>query len=389
MVRFSELPPDFWREFRLWRSVRNEFSGLSPPGNFVGSINYPYINVGALVDGLGGDAAVLDSPEEWFRRGFTQWDVVRLRSRVILTRTRASVRSLSSPIIGRIQELSIGRNSVDVEVRLRKIVLRALADDYHAPLGNVGELRDLRITSNVSAEGIVERLVNDYDVDARTAVIELYRGLIPVSRIQRIFAVGLLGSARFRRLVPTRWSITAVDSIIGDYLRSRVVDYDEIGQVEVHEMEYMGNRYFVILMPGPWRYELIELKMPGSVWNRNGSTPRVFTDYEGVNGMSGYAENTGGAFYAIRLGVLEYLNKINRQASVIAIREVTPDYKVPVGIWQAREAVRNGMGVNVRRFSDIDETINYVNNSLLTGNLWLSHSRLIKELRSDLVRFIT
>ena len=389
MVRFSELPPDFWREFRLWRSVRNEFSGLSPPGNFVGSMNYPYINVGALVDGLGGDAAILDNPEEWFRRGFTQWDVVRLRSRIILTRTRASVKSLSNPIIGRIQELSIGRNSVDVEVRLKKIVLRALADDYHAPLGNVGELRDLRITSNVSAEGIVERLINDYDVDARTAVIELYRASIPVSRIQRIFAVGLLGSARFRRLVPTRWSITAVDSIIGDYLRGRVVDYDEIGQVEVHEMEYMGNRYFVILMPGPWRYELIELKMPGSVWNRNGSAPRVFTDYEGVNGMSGYAENTGGAFYAIRLGVLEYLNKINRQASVIAIREVTPDYKVPVGIWQAREAVRNGMGVNVRRFSDVDEAINYVNNSLLTGNLWLNHSRLIKELRSDLVRFLT
>ena len=389
MVRFSELPPDFWREFRLWRSVRNEFSGLSPPGNFVGSMNYPYINVGALVDGLGGDAAILDNPEEWFRRGFTQWDVVRLRSRIILTRTRASVKSLSNPIIGRIQELSIGRNSVDVEVRLRKIVLRALADDYHAPLGNVGELRDLRITSNVSAEGIVERLINDYDVDARTAVIELYRASIPVSRIQRIFAVGLLGSARFRRLVPTRWSITAVDSIIGDYLRGRVVDYDEIGQVEVHEMEYMGNRYFVILMPGTWRYELIELKMPGSVWNRNGSAPRVFTDYESVRGMSGYAENTGGAFYAIRLGVLEYLNRINRQASVIAIREVTPDYKVPVGIWQAREAVRNGMGVNVRRFSDVDEAINYVNNSLLTGNLWLNHSRLIKELRSDLVRFLT
>ena len=389
MVRFSELPPDFWREFRLWRSVRNEFSGLSPPGNFVGSMNYPYINVGALVDGLGGDAAILDNPEEWFRRGFTQWDVVRLRSRVILTRTRASVKSLSNPIIGRIQELSIGRNSVDVEVRLKKVVLKALADDYHAPLGNIGELRDLRITSNVSAEGIVERLVNDYDVDARTAVIELYRGLIPVSRIQRIFAVGLLGSTRFRRLVPTRWSITAVDSIIGDYLRGRVVDYDEVGQVEVHEMEYMGNRYFVILMPGPWRYELIELKMPGSVWNRNGSAPKVFTDYEGVRGMSGYAENTGGAFYAVRLGVLEYLNKINRQASVIAIREVTPDYKVPVGIWQAREAVRNGMGVNVRRFSDVDEAINYVNNSLLTGNLWLNRSRLIRELRSDLVRFLT
>ncbi len=393
MVRFSELPPEFWREFRLWRSASNELNGSSPPGNFVGSANYPpHINVGALINDSGIDASILDNPEEWFKRGFTQWDIAKLRSRIILSRTRASVKSFSNPIIDRIQELSIGRNPVDVEVRLRRLVLRALADDYHAPLGNIGELRDLRITSNVSAEGIIERLVNDYDVDARTAVIELYRGSIPISRIQRIFAIGLLGDRRFRRLVPTRWSITAVDSIIGDYLRDRVVDYGEVGHVEVHEMEYMGgNRYFVILIPGPWRYELIELKMPGSVWNRDSHSPRVYVDYEGgVRGMKGgYAESTGGAFYAIRLGVLEYLNRIGRQASVITVREVTPEYRVPVGIWQAREAVRNGMGINAKRFSDINEAINYVNSSLSTGgDLWLVHSRLIREFRSDLTRFL-
>ncbi|BDR92010.1 hypothetical protein [Vulcanisaeta souniana] len=389
MVRFSELPPEFWREFKLWRIVRNEFSGLSPPGNFVGSFNYPYINVGALVNNDSEDVTILDNPEEWFRRGLTQWDIVRLRSRVILTRTRASIKSLNNPIISRVQELSIGRNSVDVEVRLKKLMLRALADDYHAPLGNIGEVKDLRITSNVSTERVVERLINDHDVDTRTAVTELYRSSIPVSRIQRMFAVGLLGDGRFRRLVPTRWSITAVDSIISDYLRNKVVDHGEVEQIEVHKMEYMGNRYFVILMPGPWRYELIELKMPGSVWNRDGNSPRVFTDYESVRDMKGYAESTGGAFYAIRLGILEYLNKINMQASVIAIREVTPDYRVPLGIWQAREAVRNGMGVNARRFSSANEMINYVNNALLTGSLWLGHSRLIREFRNNLVRFLT
>ncbi|WP_054857513.1 Nre family DNA repair protein [Vulcanisaeta sp. JCM 16159] len=388
MVRFSELPPEFWREFRLWRSVGNELNGLSPPGNFVGSMNYPHINVGALINDGNIDASILDNPEEWFRHGFAQWDIVKLRSRIVLSRIKVSVRSFNNSIVDKIQELSIGRNPVDVEVRLRRLVLRALADDYHAPLGNVGELRDLRITSNVSAERIVERLVNDYDADARAAVVELYRGSIPVSRIQRIFAVGLLGDRRFRRLVPTRWSITAVDSIIGDYLRDKVIEYDEVGQVEVHEMEYMENRYFVMLMPGPWRYELIELKMPGSVWNRGGSSPRVFADYERTKGMKGYAESTGGAFYAIRLGVLEYLNKVSRQASAIAIREVTPEYRVPVGIWQAREAVRNGMGVNARRFSDVNEAINYVNASLLTGSLWLNYSRLIREFRSDLVKFL-
>lgn len=131
-------------------------------------MNYPHINVGALINDGSIDASILDNPEEWFRHGFAQWDIVKLRSRIVLSRIKVSVRSFNNSIVDKIQELSIGRNPVDVEVRLRRLVLRALADDYHAPLGNVGELRDLRITSNVSAERIVERLVNDYDVDART-----------------------------------------------------------------------------------------------------------------------------------------------------------------------------------------------------------------------------
>ncbi|MFB6470385.1 MAG: hypothetical protein TU36_004015 [Vulcanisaeta sp. AZ3] len=376
MVRFKDLPPEFWREFRLWSGVKGEFSGLSPPGNFVGSYNYPNINVGALVSDDGSNA--LDSPEEWFRRDFTQLDVLRFRLNMVLARTRVSVKSLNNPVIDRIQELSIGHKPVDVEVRFRRSMLRFLADDYHAPIGGVGEVESLRLTSNVSAERIVERLVNDFHVNAKTAVIELYRAGILISRIQRIFSVGLLGSDR--RLVPTRWSITAVDSIIGDYLRDKVRGYGEVSDVEVHMMEYMGNRYFVLLIPGPWMYELIELKMPGSLWNRHGNSPRVFIDREGVKGMSSYAEETGGAFYAVRLGILEYLERIRRRATAIAIREVTPEYTIPVGIWQAREAVRNGMGINMVKFSSVDEAINYLNNKLLTGSLWTSHSMLLRSL---------
>ncbi len=387
MVRFSELPPEFWREFRLWGGVGKYFDGLSPPGNFVGSVNYPNINVGALVSKYE-NADLLDNPEEWFRRGFTQLDVLKLRFRMMLARTRVSVNSLSNPIVDRIQELSIGRKPVSVEARFRRSILRLLTNDYHAPVAGIGEVDNLRITSNVSAENIVERVVNDTDVDAQTAIIELYEGGIPVSRIQRLMAVGLLGNSRFRRLVPTRWSITAVDSIIGDYIRNEIKQYSELGQVEVHRMEYMGNRYVVMLIPGPWRYELIELKLPGSVWNRNGSSPRVFVDREGVKGLKGYAEMTGGAFYAIRLGILEYLRKVKRQATAIAIREVTPEYEIPVGIWQARESVRNGMGINYVKFSSVSEAINHVSNSLITGKLWLSHSLLIKVSSTDITRFL-
>ncbi|WP_069806991.1 Nre family DNA repair protein [Vulcanisaeta thermophila] len=379
MVRFAQLPPDFWREFKQWRSVTGVLSGESPPGNFVGSVGYPVLNVGALTTNE--DAQVLDSPEAWYRMGLGQWDIVKFRMKLVLARTKVNVKDVNNPLVRKIQELSISRKPVDVEVRLRGPAPRLMADGYHAPLGVVAIMDSLRITSNVSAERVVERLINDADVDARTAVIELYRAGIPISRIQRMFSVGLLGNARSRRLVPTRWSITAVDSIVGDELRSGIKDYDWINNYEIHRMSYMGNNYVILLIPGPWSYELIEVKMPGSVWNRSGDKPRIYVDREGTMGMRKYAEETGGAFYAIRLGVLEYLERIRRQATVVAIREVTPDYKVPVGIWQAREAVRNGMGKDVVRFSDLNEAINYTNQVLITRKLWTKYTTNLRQSR--------
>jgi hypothetical protein len=39
------------------------------------------------------------------------------------------------------------------------------------------------------------------------------------------------------------------------------------------------------------------------------------------------------------LGVLEYLNKKKIQAGVVILREIRPEYAIPVGVWQVREGV--------------------------------------------------
>ena len=49
-----------------------------------------------------------------------------------------------------------------------------------------------------------------------------------------------------RKLVPTRWSIVAVDSNIGDNLISQVKDYNQSGYL-AYFGGYLGN-YFLILM---------------------------------------------------------------------------------------------------------------------------------------------
>ncbi|MFB6165088.1 MAG: hypothetical protein ABEJ31_08005, partial [Haloarculaceae archaeon] len=54
-----------------------------------------------------------------------------------------------------------------------------------------------------------------------------------------------------------------------------------------------------------------------------------------------YVDETSGAYYASRLGVLEHLSDRGRQAKVLVVRYASPEYWAPVGVWQIREGVRH------------------------------------------------
>jgi hypothetical protein len=106
--------------------------------------------------------------------------------------------------------------------------------------------------------------------------------------------------------------------------------------------EYTANEYWVVLAPGNWEFELVELKAPGSIWNPEpGGSYHVAADSEGYEGRTGYVDETAGAYYAARLGVLEHLESVDRQATALVVRHATDAYWAPVGVWQIREGVRH------------------------------------------------
>jgi hypothetical protein len=86
------------------------------------------------------------------------------------------------------------------------------------------------------------------------------------------------------------------------------------------------------------------MKRPGSVWNpAPGGRVGLSSAHEGAEGRTSYVDETAGAYYAARLGVLEYLAERGRQATALVLREVTDDYWAPVGVWQVRESVRSAV----------------------------------------------
>ena len=90
------------------------------------------------------------------------------------------------------------------------------------------------------------------------------------------------------------------------------------------------------------------------MWNAAENT-YIAQNYEPYSGRKDYADQTAGAYYAARLGALEHLDARQRQAKVLILRDVSPEYWAPLGVWIIRETVRNafGSGEYVDSFRDV------------------------------------
>ena len=354
--------------FELDKTRRDvEIFGASPPGFFVGRFNYPNVYLGPLVPyqefetGLDiSDYHILDAPELWF--GKKMVDVIRYRSSLVRSnfktnvfigkKSRKSTPSFKTQkLLETSQELSMAARPVDTETKLERMNLRMMMDNHALPMGPSGTTEKINITENTKVHPQVDYCVSDTDLKAAEAVSEnlYFKGHVPESTIKRIFSAGLLGEKKNRRIVPTRWTITAVDDIISKALIKEIKKFPEINDYQIFEATYLDNHFKILLFPGKFIYEMNEVWAPNTLWNisLDGNTrnlkPQIMTDFEFYNGRKSYASNITGAYYAARKSVCEYLYKIKRQARVLIFREVSGGYVVPLGVWVIRSTVENAM----------------------------------------------
>lgn len=199
-----------------------------------------------------------------------------------------------------------------------------------------------------------------------------------VTKIQKAFSVGAFGVEKKRRLVPTRWSITAVDDILSKNLREKVKTYPEINEYRVYESIYMDNVFEILMIPAQWSYESMEAWYPGTVWNPAGTSVAIFSDWEGNSGRTTYAQ-IGGCYYSARLAVCEQLTRERRQATAIVLREARPGYIMPIGVWQVRENVRNAMRQKPYRFKNLAESLQFISGRFeIPMQRWILQSELLK-----------
>jgi len=355
-----------------------DIDGASPPSVFIGRIGYPNVYIGPLVPPIHEDTSVFDLPEQWFGKSIDE--IVGFRS--LLIRGKHRVNALDFAKAGKImeqtRELALADDCVDMELNLTKKPGGSIfIDDDIQPFGPSATIRDLRV-GNTKLDHRVEKAYCDTDLRATEAVRELYRRGVVVSKIQKAFSVGAFGVEKKRRLVPTRWSITAVDDIISKSLVEQVKTFPEINEYRVYESTYLDNVFEILMLPAAWSYESMEAWYPGTTWNPNGDRVIIYSDSEGYDGRTTYAA-IGGCYYSARLATSELLVKERRQATVIVLREARPGYIMPIGVWQVRENVRNAMRQKPNKFKTINETLKFVSSKFeIPMQQWIGQGKLIR-----------
>ncbi len=356
-----------------------DLAGCSPPAVFVGRHGYPKVDIGPLLPPDFGDTSELDRPESWIGKSID--DIVDMRFRLVRGKYRIDARDFAKAgrIVDSIQELALTEKPVEMEARFsRKPTGRLVLDDSVQPFGPSARMETMR-KSNGRFERNLERAFHDTDQRAVDAVIAAYRNGTLISEIQKAFSVGTMGVGGKRRFVPTRWSITAVDDIIGRDLLKTTRYHDTIDEFRIYHWEQLDNRWCVLMMPTTWRYELIEAWYPDTTWNPMGKEVDIIADHEFYDGRSTYAQ-IGGCYYAARMAVNELLTRERRTAGAVILREAHPGYVMPVGVWNVRENVRAALAQKPHRFENLTRALEFVDGVMdIKQDTWIAHSGVLKD----------
>lgn len=359
----------------------NSVFGASPPALFVGTYGYPRVSAGPLIPPFTkeDEASVMQDPAAWGNMPIE--DIISMRSRLVRANTSLHVKDAKkteNPLLEKARELALSRIPVDTEAWFFKAPKTKLKfDAVLSPMGPSGLVKNFELAENPKVPKKVDYLVYDTDALAKDAILELYKSKISEEQITRLFSIGLLGKER--KIVPTRWSITAVDDMAGKELTAKVRNFSWVSDIRLFSGTYFGNHFEILFLPRAYSFELIEAWLPKSIWS--GESSYIGEDREGTGEKKQYSSLAGG-YYATRLPVLEYLTRIQKQASIFVLREITPDYWAPLGVWVVREGMRNTLKTPPKTFESLEAAVSDLSSRVRTPRAeWMLQAKTFLDFR--------
>lgn len=356
--------------------------GSSPPSIFVGRYGYPKVRIGPMIPPLHGDTTILDRTELWTGKNLEE--IASYRLSLVLGTMNVNIHDISSRYLENMQELAMSERPAETEATFEKTPVvdvhmqKELRLDHVAPpFGPAAPLRGFKMSS-LSADQRIETVYYDTDLRAADAMMELYRRSVEMSIIQRVLSMGMLGVKKKRKLVPTRWSISATDDIISSMLVKEIEMNPTIDLFEVTRYSHLANYYSIILIPDDrWIFEMIES------WFTSRGQVATGADNEDERGLN-HNPTIAGAYFAARLAVAEHLARRHKKAGAIVLREIHPNYVMPLGVWQIREGVREALKKPPQKFERFDHAMSFACSYMsLSKNEVVQKSRLWKSFKGQ------
>ena len=347
-----------WIKFLKANSVKlslDAIDGSSPPSVFVGRYGYPKVRIGPMIPPLHGDTTILDRSEMWIGKSIEE--IANYRLSLVRGLFSINVHDTNGRYLENIRELAMSERPVESEATFEKKPFADIELEKEvrfnaeaAPFGPAAPLKTFK-ASSLSADPRIEAAHYDTDLRASDAIMELYQRGVETSSIHRVLSVGMLGLKKNRKLVPTRWSISATDDTISSRLAKKNEANPSIDLFEIMQYSHLANYYSIILIPDDvWIFEMIESWFTGNGQIATGA------DYEDARGLDHYP-TIAGAYFAARLAVAEHLARRRRKAAAIVLREIHPEYVMPLGVWQIREGVREALKKPSQQFENLEQAI--------------------------------
>ena len=369
-----------WYEFVNANSKRftnKVINGSSPPSLFVGEYGYPHVRVGPMVPPYHGDTSILDNPELWLGKSLEE--IVNYRINLLKGTMIHNVSKISDRYIESLQDLALSKRAVDSTMTFEKTPSQylnemVLSKSNHEEIPTVfsAPVSEFKIYPSASDEKI-EKKYYDGDLLASDAVVELYKNNVDITRIAKVLSIGMLGRKKNRKLVPTKWSITAADDIVSMNLLKKIKDNAVLDCYLVFYFNHLGNYYSIIFIPDDvWNFEMIES------WIDTNGRVHIGSDYESGKNIEHYP-SIAGAYFAARLAAAEYLFKKRKKSSVLILREIHPEYFMSLGVWQIREGIRESLKSKGKKFETFDSALKYgISKTSLSVNEWIKNSSIIR-----------
>lgn len=317
----------------------NEVEGSSPPSIFVGAFGYPRVRIGPALPPVTGDTEIYERPDKWI--GMRIEKIAEMRLSLYRGYKTVPVLEAVSPgsYLSDVHDIILSSRPVEVELVYSRAEKRIDLSPESQPFGPGGYLKKFEHGGS-SSSSIQERYYYDTDIPASEAVMAMYNE-VSLYSIEKMLSAGMLGKQKNRKIVPTRWSITAVDKIISDSLISEIKHFPIIDRIEYFNFSNIGNEYYICILPGPYSFEMVEDWNNGSIWTgTRGSI--VEGDYEDLKHREPNP-SIGGSFFAAKLPILDYMKGLELQGRIIVARFIGGDYTMPLGVWQVRENVRQAL----------------------------------------------